>query len=209
MATTTDLLLDGYGRVQERVHAVLEGLGEDALTARLDPQANTIAWLVWHLTRVQDDHLADVAGTEQVWTAGGWYDRFGLPFPPQAHGFGMSTGDVAAVSGISAEDLRGYYDAVHEATVAYVRGLTDAELDRVVDDQLGSAGDARGAAGQRHRRRPRARRPGGLHPRRARATLTAGPRPLRRRGGRRTRPRPPSVPAASRSSSAPPRPGSG
>ncbi len=134
MATTADLLLDGYGRARERVHAVLDGLGEDALTARLDPEANTIAWLVWHLTRIQDDHVADVAGTEQVWTAGGWYERFGLPFPPETHGYGMSTGDVAAVAGISAADLRGYHDEVHEATVAYVRGLTDADLDRVVDD---------------------------------------------------------------------------
>ena len=45
------------------------------LAFRVDSAANSIAWLVWHLTRIQDDHVADVAQTEQVWTAGGWSDR--------------------------------------------------------------------------------------------------------------------------------------
>jgi hypothetical protein len=134
MTSAIDLLLDGYSRVQDTVHSVLDGLGEKELTGRLDPEANTIGWLVWHLTRVQDDHVADVAGTEQVWTARGWADRFGLPFPVSAHGYGQSADDIAAVKGIAAADFAGYYDDVHAATVDYVGSLSDADLDRVVDD---------------------------------------------------------------------------
>jgi uncharacterized damage-inducible protein DinB len=133
MTTATDLLLDGFDRVRGTVHAVLLEADEDLLTARLDPSANTIAWLVWHLTRVQDDHVAGVAGTEQVWTAAGFHDRFGLPFPASAHGYGHTAADVAAVKGIAAADLRAYYDAVHAATVDYVGGLSDADLATVVD----------------------------------------------------------------------------
>ena len=135
MATTSELLIDGFERVRDAVHEVLDGIDEDALTARLDPDANTIAWLIWHLTRVQDDHVAGVAGTEQRWTAAGWAHRFDLPFDDGAHGYGQSSDEVAQVREVSAEQLAGYYDAVHQATVDYLRGLRDADLDRVVDER--------------------------------------------------------------------------
>src|SRR5206468_11731556 len=85
-----ELLSDALGRVRERVPEVVSGLDTDQLAWRPDPGSNSIAWLVWHLTRVEHDHIAEVAGTEQVWTASGWYDRFGLPFPPEAHGWGQT-----------------------------------------------------------------------------------------------------------------------
>lgn len=132
--TSADLLVDGYGRVRSVVHGAVEGAGPDALAYRVDPDANSIAWLIWHLTRVQDDHLADAAQTEQVWTSRGWADRFGLPFPREATGFGHSTDDVAAVRVESAELLTGYHDAVHEKTTNYVQGLDDANLARIVDE---------------------------------------------------------------------------
>jgi hypothetical protein len=90
--------------------------------------------LVWHLTRIQDDHIGDAAGSEQIWTSEGWCDRFGLPFDPAATGYGHSSDDVAAVQVGSAELLLGYFDAVHERTVRYVRQLTPPELDRIVDE---------------------------------------------------------------------------
>ena len=80
-----DILIDAYGRVQEEVHAALDGLTPDQLHARLVPDANSIAWLVWHLTRVQDDHVADAAGLDQVWLTQGWEKRFGLDLPRQGH----------------------------------------------------------------------------------------------------------------------------
>ena len=70
--TSADLLVDAFGRVREAVHDAIEGLNPDELAARLDREANSIAWLVWHLTRVQDDHVSEVAGLEQAWTSGGW-----------------------------------------------------------------------------------------------------------------------------------------
>ena len=105
----------------------------EQLGARLDPDANSIAWLVWHLTRIQDDHVADVAGRDQVWSAAGWVDRFNLRFDPRAHGYGHTSADVAAVQVESAELLTGYYDAVHDRTIEYVKGLRDPDLERIVD----------------------------------------------------------------------------
>jgi uncharacterized damage-inducible protein DinB len=130
---TVDLLTDAFGRVQETVHDVVEGLTPDQLAARVGDDANSIAWLVWHLTRVQDDHVAGVAGIEQVWRSGGWSERFGLSLPEMSTGYGHGPEDVAAVRVDSPDLLTGYYDDVHEQTLAYVGGLTDADLDRVVD----------------------------------------------------------------------------
>jgi hypothetical protein len=129
----SELLADALGRVREQLPDVVDGLGDDDLAWRPDPGANSIAWLVWHLSRIEDDHVSGVAGTEQVWTSGGWYDRFALPFEPRAHGYGMSTEDVGQVRA-SADLLAGYYGAVASATAAYVATLTPDDLDRVVDD---------------------------------------------------------------------------
>jgi uncharacterized damage-inducible protein DinB len=127
------LLADAFDRVREIVHRTVTELTPEELAVRLDEEANSIGWLVWHLTRVQDDHVAGVAGTEQVWTSGGWADRFGLPFPPGEIGYGQSSAQVAQVRVESADLLTGYYDAVHEQTLRFVRGLRDEDLDTVVD----------------------------------------------------------------------------
>jgi len=129
-----DLLADALGRVRHQMPDLVAGLSDDDLAWRPDPEANSIAWLVWHLTRIEDDHVADVAGREQVWTAEGWADRFGLPFAPDEHGFGMSGADVGRVR-VGGHLLAGYYDAVAARTAAYVATVTPADLDRVVDDR--------------------------------------------------------------------------
>ena len=130
--TSADLLADGFGRIRVLVHTVVDGLGTDDLAARVDPDANSIAWLVWHLTRIQDDHVAGVAGAEQAWTADGWADRFGLPFDAADHGYGHSARQVGAVR-VAGELLTGYHDAVYQRTLDYVGTVTDADLPRVVD----------------------------------------------------------------------------
>ncbi|MGH3745469.1 MAG: mycothiol transferase [Mycobacteriales bacterium] len=134
MATTRDLLLDGFEHVRESARDAVDGVDERTLTARLTPDANSIAWLVWHLTRVQDDHISGVAGTEQRWTSDRFHERFGLPFDENAIGYGFSTEDVAQVKGVPAELLIDYLEAVTEATRTYVQGLSDDDLDRVVDE---------------------------------------------------------------------------
>jgi uncharacterized damage-inducible protein DinB len=129
-----DLLADAFTRVHNDVHAAVDGLSDDQLAYRIAGRSNSIAWLVWHLTRIQDDHVADVAGRDQLWTADGWYDRFGLPLDERDHGYGHSSDEVAAVRA-SGELLTGYHDAVFEATLRYVQGLSAPELDRVVDER--------------------------------------------------------------------------
>jgi hypothetical protein len=129
---STELLAEAFGRIRETVHCAVEDASIEVLTFQADPQANTIAWLVWHLARVQDDHIADLAGEEQVWSAGGWVDRFALPFDAPATGYGQTSVQVAGVRA-EAGLLSGYYDAVHTRTMDYLLTVTDADFARIVD----------------------------------------------------------------------------
>lgn len=131
--TPAELLADAFTRIREGVERVVDGLDADQLAQRPADGANTVGWLVWHLSRVQDDHVADAAGLEQVWTSGSWHERLGLPFEAAETGYGHSAEQVAQVRGVDADQLLGYLDAVHQQTLAYVEGLSPEDLDRVVD----------------------------------------------------------------------------
>lgn len=129
-----ELLTDGFHRISEELRAAVDGLSPEQLAHRVAPGANPIGWLAWHLLRVQDDHVAEVAGSEQVWTADGWARRFDLPVDDSATGYGFGSEQVAQVRVRSVDLLLGYADAVHRRTVEYLRTLGDDDLDRVVDD---------------------------------------------------------------------------
>jgi hypothetical protein len=125
------LLTDAFERIRDTVARSIDALAPEQLEFRPGGDANSIAWLVWHLARVQDDHVADAAGSEQVWTRDGWFERFALPFEADATGYGMTSADVGRVAGLTAAQLFGYLDAVHARTAEYL--ATRPDLDRVVD----------------------------------------------------------------------------
>ena len=129
---SADILTDGFERVRDAVHPAVNGLSVDELVFRPDPESNSIAWLVWHLTRIQDDHVAELEGSEQVWVARGWAERFALALPQTDTGYGHGPADVELVRA-DASSLLGYFEDVHDKTLAYVRSLTEGELDRIVD----------------------------------------------------------------------------
>ncbi|MFF1395353.1 DinB family protein [Streptomyces sp. NPDC058287] len=129
-----DVLTDAFGRIHETVHSAVEDLSAEELNTRLNDDSNSITWLIWHLTRVQDDHISDAFRTDQVWLSDGWADRLDLALPPSDTGYGHSDKQVAKVQVPSPDLLLGYFDAVHERTLAHLAGLTDADLDQVIDD---------------------------------------------------------------------------
>src|ERR1700677_1964947 len=128
---SADLLIDAFGRVREEVHAAVGSLSDEQLTERL----NAIAWLCWHLERVQDDHVAAAFGTAQVWQQpqlAQWADTFGLTARDIGYGHRPEQGrQVRAPRSM----LTGYVDAVHAQTLKLIADVTDADLDRVVDER--------------------------------------------------------------------------
>jgi uncharacterized damage-inducible protein DinB len=128
-----ELLAELYGRIPDEIRGAVEGLDADTLATVPAPGANSIGWLVWHLTRVQDHHIAELLDEEQLWIVDRWAARFGLEPDPHDTGYGHSPAQVAAVRPDGPDALLGYYDAVAARTNDFLRGLTPADLDRVVD----------------------------------------------------------------------------
>lgn len=129
---TKDVLTDAYTRIQGLVRRIAGGLDDDALAYRPDADANSIAWLLWHLTRVQDDHVSEIAGREQAWVMDGWAQRFGMEPDPSDTGYGHTSEQVAAVQP-GAPDVIEYHDAVASRTLEYLETIDADELDRIVD----------------------------------------------------------------------------
>jgi hypothetical protein len=127
------LLVELYGRIPPLAHAAVDGLDRDRLVASPAPGTNPVGWLVWHLARVQDHHVAELLDTEQVWVQDDWATRFGLDPDPSNTGYGHGPADVARVRPADAQALVDYLGAVQSRTVAMLDGLTEPELDRIVD----------------------------------------------------------------------------
>lgn len=129
---SNELLLDAFGRIRDTVAATLAGIDDDALVRRPAGNGNSIAWLIWHLGRVEDAQVASAAGLDQVWTSQGFAGRFNLPLPERDTGYGHSADKVGAVKA-QPELLREYYDAVHRQTTEFLEALRDEDFDRIVD----------------------------------------------------------------------------
>ncbi|MGW4940117.1 mycothiol transferase [Actinoplanes sp. NPDC004185] len=129
-----DLLIEAFDRLPELVRSAVDGLSPEQLRTPPAEGANTVAWLVWHLTRIQDGYLAELTGQDQIWVTGDRAPRFGLKPDPDDNGYAHAAAQVLAVRPESAAVLVEYYQAVHERTQSYLAGLTDGDLDRVVDD---------------------------------------------------------------------------
>ncbi|WP_248492304.1 DUF664 domain-containing protein [Tsukamurella sp. PLM1] len=127
------MLTDAFARIAEHAEDVTEGLDPGIADRRITPDANTIAWLVWHSARVIDAQLAPIAGVEEVWTANDWYGRFALDLPPDATGYGQSRAEAAQVHGSDAL-LIGYFRDVDALAKRYLATVTDDELARVIDE---------------------------------------------------------------------------
>jgi hypothetical protein len=130
-----ELLAEVFGRIPDHVRAAVDGLGADELHARPAPDANSIGWTVWHLTRVQDHHVADLLGEDQLWVTGDWAPRFGVGADPTNTGYGHGADQVATIRPDGSDVLIDYYLAVHERTRGLLVRLTPADLDRIVDER--------------------------------------------------------------------------
>lgn len=128
-----ELLEDLLSRVKEHVHEVSAELSPDDLVVVPEPGANPIGWLLWHLTRVQDAHVAEVLERDQVWMEAGWAARFGLEADPRDVGYGHTPEQVAQVRPESVAAVTDYHDAVEARTGELLATLDPAALDRIVD----------------------------------------------------------------------------
>lgn len=128
------LMTDGYERVEQSLARTLEGLSREELDRQPNPECNTIGWLTWHLTRVQDHHISDLMGEEQIWIREGWCSRFGRAADPQDIGWGHTAEQVAAFRSPEPSTLLDYHRAVLARTKRFLGSLSAADLDRQLNE---------------------------------------------------------------------------
>jgi len=128
------LLIDGYGRIKGVLEEALKGMTPEELNRQPRTDCNSMGWLAWHLTRLQDDHIAALMGEEQLWTRDGWHARFDRPKNAKDVGFGHTQKDIAAFKSPEAKIFLDYHRAVHERTATYIKSLSPADLDRELNE---------------------------------------------------------------------------
>lgn len=134
------LLRDGFARVRDGVAALLERSDDQVLQYRPGTQANHIGWLIWHLSRIQDDHFVHLARAlwpqenfEQRWIADGFSTRFELPYTVGDTGYGHDTNQIAAFGMFDGVLLTDYHEAVHESCHAILGRLKVSDLQTIID----------------------------------------------------------------------------
>ncbi len=130
---TSAVLVDAYQRIRELVHQATLDLDGPPLTYRPDDGANSIAWLVWHLTRIQDDHISEIDGSEQIWLHSPWAGQLGLLADASNLGQGDGPEQVASINPSSPDALIGYHDQVMDHSISFIRSIDASELDRIID----------------------------------------------------------------------------
>lgn len=129
-----ELLLDGYERIWQIIERTLKGLSREDLDWRAKPDANSIGWLAWHLSRVQDGHVADLMGQEQLWISQKWHAKFGRPANATDSGFGHGVKELDAFKSPEAQIILDYHRAVLNRTEEYIRSLSAADLSRELNE---------------------------------------------------------------------------
>ncbi len=107
------------------VRDACDGLTEDQLRYQPTPESNSIAWLVWHSSRVKDQVTGNISGEGEVWVTEDWAQRFGKE--PDATGVGDNPEQVASFS-VASGLLFGYADAAHSAAMRRLSMVTPAQL---------------------------------------------------------------------------------
>ncbi len=129
-----DIVIDALERIRSILHRTLAGLTLDELQRQPTPDSNSIAWLTWHLTRVQDNGISGLFGQEQAWISQGWHAQFGMAPDPDNEGQGHTPQQVAAFRAPSIQTLLDYHDSVSTRSKTFVGGLAPADFNRELDE---------------------------------------------------------------------------
>ncbi len=133
MISPTEPLLTAHDRNWEMIESALEGLDEATMARQPTGQCNSIAWLLWHLSRVLDTVVhTRTRGLPQLWITDGWHKKFGMGDDPEDRGVGWTAAKVSAWQAPARDVQIGYYQAVKAATRDLLVTATPAELEKQV-----------------------------------------------------------------------------
>jgi len=125
--STLDFIRGSMRQMHGTYRDAIADLSADQLHWRANDNGCSIAFVLWHYYRTEDNIIQFVLQHKPtVWLDGGWDQKFGLHRTGQ--GTGMSLQEAQALRINSKEDFMTYMEAVAQATEGYLAGLDDAAL---------------------------------------------------------------------------------
>ena len=122
------LIVNIYGHIAVLLEEFLDELTVDDLNKQPHPDCNSMGWFAWHLTRWQDQTIADLMSEEQLWIKDEWYVKFNRPPDPTDTGKGHSSQDVAVFMSPNVGTLLEYHRAVLQRSQSYINSLSALDL---------------------------------------------------------------------------------
>ncbi|HLZ71868.1 MAG TPA: DinB family protein [Dehalococcoidia bacterium] len=127
----TDYMLQSMNFLHEAFRVATDGLSDEQLHHSAEGESHSIAWVLWHVARIEDLFVQRVFQEKpEEWASGGWAAKTGLPEKgfgtnqPAAEAKALHVGDMAA--------LRQYALAVAKRTDEFLTNADDRVLDREV-----------------------------------------------------------------------------
>jgi hypothetical protein len=113
---------------RSRFLRAIEGLSPEELAWQSNPNANSMAFIVWHVSRVEDRWLQRFAQeAQEVWIRDGWSEKTGIA--EQGTGIGYTAEQLAQFPLVKGENLRQYFEAVGIETTTFLKGLEHKDFD--------------------------------------------------------------------------------
>lgn len=121
-------IIDFYRHEQKRLHDEMRrgvsDLTPEEWNHTIKGRGNSIAFLVWHCARTEDNILRFILqGRQTIWAEGNWHER--LHLPPRVQGTGMATEEARAFHLAHPALFLQYANEVWQEYELYLAGITD------------------------------------------------------------------------------------
>jgi len=127
-----ELLLRSLEESQGYLTKALDGLTQEEAAWTPREGCNSIAFIFWHLIRVEDIWINRVLrGEKQVYEAEDWPKKLGTPAGESGYHYTMEQLQAWPVPRI--ELLQGYADSVREQTLTFLQSVTAGKLSEIAN----------------------------------------------------------------------------
>ena len=133
MASPVDPVVLAMERNWDMIDGALEGLDDAAMGRQPTDQCNSVAWILWHLSRVTDMFVhTRFRDMPQAWLSEGWHEKFGMPADGDDRGVGWSAAQVAQWQPPAKNVQLAYYEAMKNHTRDFLANITPEQLERKI-----------------------------------------------------------------------------
>jgi len=121
-------IIDFYRHEQKRLHDEMSGsvgdLASEEWNHTIEGRGNSIAFLVWHCARTEDNILRFILqGRQTIWAESNWHER--LHLPPRVQGTGMAMEEARAFHLADPALFMQYANEVWREYESYLDGIND------------------------------------------------------------------------------------